>query len=75
MCTPFLFPAVTGGAFCFMLLLVDVYRADDKALIMANEELLAILKQGVKVWNAWRGRRTRTNIDLAVVQISMAIAT
>ncbi len=31
---------------------------------MANEEQLAILKQGVKVWNEWREQNPTTEIDL-----------
>jgi len=32
---------------------------------MANEEQLAILRQGVEVWNEWREENTKTHIDLA----------
>lgn len=32
---------------------------------MANEEQLAILKQGVKVWNAWRQQLPDKSVDLA----------
>jgi hypothetical protein len=32
---------------------------------MANEEQLAILKQGVKVWNEWRKESSLGAIDLS----------
>ena len=55
--------AVTGGAFCFMLMECSLTAI--KGLIMANEEQLAILKQGVEVWNKWRDRIIQTiQIDL-----------
>ena len=32
---------------------------------MANEEQLSILKQGVDVWNQWRGKNIQGEIDLS----------
>jgi hypothetical protein len=37
---------------------------------MANEEHLAILKQGVKVWNEWRRRNLGARPDLSVADFS-----
>ncbi|MBI3089065.1 MAG: pentapeptide repeat-containing protein [Candidatus Tectomicrobia bacterium] len=39
---------------------------------MANEEHLAILKQGVKVWNAWRKKNPKVRPDLRGVDLSGA---
>ena len=32
---------------------------------MANEQHLAILKQGVEVWNEWRSENLRLKVDLS----------
>ena len=42
---------------------------------MANEEQLAILKQGVKVWNEWREKTHSQYIDLCQADLSGAILT
>jgi uncharacterized protein YjbI with pentapeptide repeats len=39
---------------------------------MANEELLAILRQGVEVWNAWREENPTVNLDLRNAELSRA---
>jgi hypothetical protein len=36
---------------------------------MANEEHLALLQQGVEVWNAWRKRNWEVSVDLACVNL------
>jgi uncharacterized protein YjbI with pentapeptide repeats len=36
---------------------------------MANEEQLAILNQGVEVWNRWREQNRRVKIDLIKVDL------
>jgi hypothetical protein len=38
--------------------------------IMANEEQLSILKQGVEVWNAWRAQNDDANIDLSSADLN-----
>jgi uncharacterized protein YjbI with pentapeptide repeats len=40
---------------------------------MANEKQLAILRQGVDAWNAWRLENPRTHIDLREADLSGAI--
>jgi len=37
---------------------------------MANEEQLKILKQGVEVWNAWRGENYDVEVDLTGIDLS-----
>lgn len=39
---------------------------------MANEELVALLKQGSKVWNAWREENPKAEIDLRSADLSSA---
>jgi uncharacterized protein YjbI with pentapeptide repeats len=39
---------------------------------MANEEHLAILKQGVEIWNGWRSRNFIVAIDLSNADLSFA---
>jgi hypothetical protein len=39
---------------------------------MANQEQLAILKQGVEVWNKWREENPEVKIDLRGVNLSGA---
>src|SRR5712675_1684188 len=39
---------------------------------MANEEHLAILKQGVEAWNAWRHKNPRTRPDLDGAKLHQA---
>ncbi len=39
---------------------------------MANEEHLAILKQGVKAWNAWREEHQETLPDLEHANLDRA---
>jgi len=39
---------------------------------MANEEQLAILKQGVKVWNNWRAKNRNVNVDLRKADLNKA---
>lgn len=39
---------------------------------MANEEQLAILNQGVEVWNKWRGENPKERIDLSHADLSDA---
>lgn len=39
---------------------------------MANEEQLAILKQGVEVWNKWREEKRETRVDLTGADLSQA---
>ena len=39
---------------------------------MANQEQLAILKQGVEVWNKWRGENPNTEIDLSKADLHEA---
>jgi hypothetical protein len=41
-----------------------------KGEAMANEEQLAILEQGVDVWNKWRKEMPRVKIDLSSAQLS-----
>jgi uncharacterized protein YjbI with pentapeptide repeats len=41
---------------------------------MANEEQLAILKQGVKVWNTWRNEHHSVKIDLTDADLSKLFA-
>lgn len=37
---------------------------------MANEEQLAILRQGVEVWNEWRKKNYRVKVDLSEAKLS-----
>src|SRR5688572_5547483 len=39
-------------------------------VVMANEEQLAILKQGVEVWNKWRNENPKVEIDLTTADLS-----
>ena len=39
---------------------------------MANEEQLAILRQGVEVWNQWRNKEPRIKIDLVEADLNGA---
>lgn len=39
---------------------------------MANEEHLAILRQGVEVWNQWRRDNLRTMLDLRLAELPLA---
>ena len=39
---------------------------------MANEEHLRILKQGVEVWNQWRGKNPEVRPDLSGADLSDA---
>jgi len=39
---------------------------------MANQEHLAILKQGIEVWNTWRREQTNVNPDLSWTNLSKA---
>ena len=39
---------------------------------MANQEQLAILKQGVKIWNEWRSKSNGVDIDLAGADLKRA---
>ena len=39
---------------------------------MANEEQLAILKQGVEVWNAWRDENKATKVNLYCADFKQA---
>jgi uncharacterized protein YjbI with pentapeptide repeats len=41
------------------------WNCSTKGKVMANEEQLAILKQGVEVWNTWRAQNDDVNIDLS----------
>lgn len=38
---------------------------------MANQDQLAILRRGVTVWNEWRERNTRIQVDLSDANLSM----
>jgi uncharacterized protein YjbI with pentapeptide repeats len=40
---------------------------------MANEEQLSILKQGVEVWNRWRNKNPKTEIDLHRANLRKAL--
>ena len=40
---------------------------------MANEEQLAILKQGVEVWNKWKEENRLIDIDLSGANLGEAI--
>jgi hypothetical protein len=37
---------------------------------MANEEQLGILRQGIRVWNAWRQAHRQEAIDLSEAELS-----
>jgi hypothetical protein len=41
-------------------------------LIMANEEHLAILKQGIEIWNEWREHNVNAKIDLSEADLAHA---
>lgn len=41
-------------------------------MIMANEEQLSILKQGVEVWNKWREENADVKVDLSRVDLKKA---
>jgi uncharacterized protein YjbI with pentapeptide repeats len=43
-----------------------------KGEAMANEEQLAILKQGVEVWNKWRSENSEVDVDLSEADLVLA---
>ena len=59
-------PALAKGKICLILLCVRHGRRPSlgKGEAMANEEQVAILKQGIDVWNAWREEHPQSGINL-----------
>src|SRR4051812_11941120 len=49
---------------------LPIYKLTAEVFAMANEEQLAILKQGVDVWNKWREKNTDVRIDLTRADLS-----